>query len=62
MGRRQCSKLYYVCLCYKSNRSILQDMNLPLFESKNNALSYPEKVTSVHHSLAKSLCLGNFLQ
>lgn len=33
-----------------------------LFESKNKALSYAEEVTSVHHSLAKSLCLSNFLQ
>lgn len=35
---------------------------LALFESKNNAQSNLEKVTSMYHSLAKSLCLGNFLK
>lgn len=57
MGRRQCSKL-----CVPLLQEHFARHEPALFESKNNALSDPEKVTSVHHSLAKSLCLGNFLQ
>lgn len=61
-GMRQCPKLYCVCLCHRSNRSISQDMNLPFWKAKIMHEATLKKAHLCTISLAKPLCFGNFLQ